>query len=220
MSKTTLGALALLAAGMALAAPGLAAPDRSNVAIAVSLRSSAANVPAPPVTFASESKLWLTGDSTLHRYSSQATEWHIAVTLPESTQNSPAERLARGFSHLEIDVPVGALKSGEGLLDTNMAHALKSDRYPTIRFSADRGTVSVSPAGDVQARADGTLLVAGVERPADVEASGRLEGDTLHLTGSKTLSMKAFDVAPPTLFLGTVRVADPIEVHFDLTARL
>lgn len=219
MSRSEFGAIALVTGGLLIAgAPVLAAPQ-PTVALMVSLRSTAANVPAPPVTFASRSKLWLTGDSTLHKFSSQATEWHIAVTVP-TANGTPAERLARGFAHLELEVPVAALKSGEGLLDTNLDHALKSDRYPTIRFSADRGTVSVSPTGEVDARAEGTLTVAGVARPASVEATGHLEGDTLHLTGAKTLSMRTFGVEPPTLFLGTVRVADPIRVHYDLTAKL
>jgi polyisoprenoid-binding protein YceI len=166
------------------------------------------------IVFSSQSKIWLEGDSTLHRYHSTARQFQLSAAL------SAGKGGEGSLSHLELVLPVNELKSGEGGLDDNLYKALKASDYPTIRFLTTGGKLHVSPAGDVDATAEGTLAIAGVEHPVTVHAEGKLTGNTLHLTGTKAVSMSEFGVKPPALFLGAVKCADRIEVHFDLVGTL
>src|SRR5262245_44816873 len=72
------------------------------------------------------SKLWLEGDSTLHRYSSKATK------IDFSSETLPAESLAEALKpgmvkSLKMTIPVQGLKSGESVLDRNLRKALKAE---------------------------------------------------------------------------------------------
>jgi polyisoprenoid-binding protein YceI len=148
---------------------------------------------AQPVTFAPTSKIWLEGDSTLHRYHSTATQWSI---------HADGELRA-----LTVEIPVRGLKSGEGALDDNLYKALKADRFPTIRFAATHGRIQGK-----QLEAAGQLTVAGVTRPVTVHASG----DATHVTGTVELAMSRFGVQPPVLLAGAIKCSDKIVVRFDL----
>jgi hypothetical protein len=64
--------------------------------------------------------------------------------------------------------------------------------------------------------ADGVLRIAGRERPITV--AGRLVRSEagVWLNGSHGLRMSEYDVKPPTMMLGTMRVHDSVSVYFKL----
>ncbi|MDB5100334.1 MAG: YceI family protein [Cyanobacteria bacterium RYN_339] len=148
---------------------------------------------AHPVQFAPTSRIWLEGDSTLHRYHSNATQWQVKA---DSELRS-----------LVVEIPVRGLKSGEGALDDNLYKALKADRYPTIRFASTHCTVKGSLID-----AEGTLTVAGATQPTTVHATG----DAHHASGTVALKMSSFGVQPPVLLAGAIKCSDQITVHFEL----
>jgi polyisoprenoid-binding protein YceI len=179
----------------------------------VALLSSAPAVTAARVTgltFSNESKIWLEGDSTLHRYKSTARTWQLTAK-PSATG---------GLADLEAVVPVRELKSGDAGLDKNLYAAIKADKFPTIRFSADTGDMDVATGGAAEARVAGTLTIAGVKKPVTLTAAGKLSDGTLRLKGSKALLMSDFGIQPPVLMLGAIKCTDAITVHYDLIARV
>jgi polyisoprenoid-binding protein YceI len=145
------------------------------------------------VPFAPTSRIWLEGDSTLHRYHADATRWTIQADA--------------ALSSLVVELPVQGLKSGDAALDANMYKALKADRFPTIRFAAAGGK-----AEGGRYEAPGKLSIAGAVRPVVVHASG----DEHHVKGAVELKMTSFGIQPPALFAGTVKCSDAIVVRFDL----
>lgn len=191
-------ALALLAlapiAAWAPAAPALAgAPER--------------------LAFAAPSKVWLTGDSTLHPYSSTSTRLGGGVTVTRG-----ADGQAR-YVDLDVVIPVTTLKSGNGQLDDNMYRALQAAKHPTIRFAAAGGPFTVSPAGAVKVEAKGRLTIAGAAQDVAVTTTGRLADEVYRLAGKQELLMSAFGIAPPVLMGGLIRCSDRIVVHYDLVAK-
>lgn len=164
--------------------------------------------PATGISFSADSKLWVEGDSTLHRYHSTAQSWQLNASMTPS-----------GFSKLEAVVPVKELKSGDGGLDKNLWATLKADQYPSIRFTLTRGTMKTS-GSTVTVDAEGRLSIAGVDKPTTVHAEGTLNGTTLRLTGVKALTMSEFGITPPTLMLGAIKCSDKIEVHYDLVGQV
>lgn len=170
------------------------------------------------------SKLWLEGSSTVHAYESTASRLtvvmrHDTARWQEGTPRGEAiERLIRdhGVTSMDVTIGVTGLKSGKDGLDKNMYKALLAPKHPDIRFSMDAYEITdgVKP-GEIAIGAKGKLFVAGVERPIDMTATAKREGDAVRLQGSVPLLMTQFGIKPPTMMMGALRTADAVVVKFD-----
>ena len=171
------------------------------------------------------SKLWLTGSSTVHDYSSQASSLEVAFRCDpalwpaDATGGDAIEGLirAKGVTTIDVVVSVTGLKSGKDGLDRNMYKALLAPQHPEIRFTMAGyaiGAVSDSAGTAIDAR--GTLKVAGVEREILMSATARREGDAVRLRCDVPLLMTQFGIKPPKMMLGAIRTSDKVVVHIDL----
>src|SRR5689334_21280185 len=114
------------------------------------------------LVLAPQSRVWLTGDSTLHPYTSTATAVDFIAALQRPAAESPnlATRLAESdISSFTVTIPVAYLKSGEKGLDKNMHKALKSEKFPTIEFRlSDKRLLPASvKEGTIQLKSNGVL---------------------------------------------------------------
>jgi polyisoprenoid-binding protein YceI len=177
------------------------------------------------IDFLPASKIWLTGNSTLHPFSCTAGTWHIAATLTPIGPATTIDQSPAGWSHhvrlsaLSVEIPVKALASGDALMDTNMFTSLQAAKYPTIRFDMLQTTLSEAANGKAVADVGGRLTIAAARRPTTVQANGQMVAGNLHVWGQTNVSMAAYGVTPPALLFGAVKVDDGIVVHFDLLAR-
>jgi polyisoprenoid-binding protein YceI len=109
------------------------------------------------------------------------------------------------------------LRTGIQGRDRDMREALRVDRHPEIRFTAQQvqsSFPSVAEGADVILTIRGLMLIRGVERPMSFSARARLREDRVWVRGESTLKMTDFGIAPPTrLFLA---VKDEVAVRFDL----
>ncbi|HEY0783606.1 MAG TPA: YceI family protein [Thermoanaerobaculia bacterium] len=178
---------------------------------------------ATHLTVAAGSRLWLEGDSTLHKYSSTASQVEVAAEIGGATTGTPADLRGTiaggGLTALRIEVPVASLKSGESGLDKNLQKALKAETAPVIRFRLTGYTATDAKDGALRIEARGRLSIAGVEKDDAVEATCRFTASGVEVTGMKELKMSDFGVKPPTLFLGTVKTADKVVVRFSLNLK-
>ena len=171
-----------------------------------------------------ESKLWLVGDSTLHPFTSQATELRLTSELdPSAFCSSPA--CIDGVLHkgtlkaMDVVVPVQKLKSHESGLDKNMYKALKADVNPEIVFHLSRYDVSPGATGSSHVKALGSLQIAGREQPVEIEGEVTTEDGSLRVQGQYALLMTDYGIKPPTMMMGAIRVKDRVVIHYDLQLR-
>ncbi len=120
---------------------------------------------------------------------------------------------------LEIQVASLAVREGTGgvlpLTDADRAEIVKvlrervlhTGEYPTITFRSTR--VEGTPAAFT---VHGDLTIMGQDRPVDVRA--RTAGD--RLTGGATVVQSRWRIKPYSALFGTLRLADPVEIEFDL----
>lgn len=208
-APTLVLALALSVAITSLPAQA-AAPDSSAAPLAV--------------TLGPGSTLWLDGTSTIHEYESRTSETKIAFkrdsAAPQPADAASFEALIRssGVRHVDVHVPVLSLRSKKSGLDKNLWKALKADDHPAIRCQLARYTVKSSAAGGdtLQIRAEGTLEVAGRTRPITLDARAWRAPTGIWIAGSQPLLMSDFGIKPPTMMMGTLRVADRVTVHYRL----
>jgi polyisoprenoid-binding protein YceI len=204
--------------------PRLVSPWRVVVAVAIAAVSLApAWADAPTVaSLMPESRLWLEGNSTLHRFESSATKLEVRMTgaVPPATPDlAGLEALVREgqVQGVEVSIPVATMQSGKNGLDKNMRSALKADANPNITFRLERYAVAQSSATDSLAiDAHGVLTVAGVEKPIDLRVAATRVGNTLRIRGEKQLLMTQFGIKPPTMMMGAVKTSDQVVIRFDL----
>jgi polyisoprenoid-binding protein YceI len=169
------------------------------------------------------SSLRITGTSSVHDYESRTLETSVEITRRAgSTAVSGGDGLAglvraAAIQSVDVKVPVRSLHSPRKGLDANLYKALKADAHPAITVHLDRYTTAAPASGDtIRVNASGTIRVAGVERPLTIEARlHRGDGGTW-VTGRHTLRMSEFGIKPPTMMMGTLRVRDPVTIHFRL----
>jgi hypothetical protein len=171
------------------------------------------------------SKLWLTGHSTIHAYSSQATQLDVviqraAMEFPaDLPQGESIEKLiqSRGVSSIEVRVGVTGLRSGKDGLDKNMYKALLAEKHPQIRFVMTSYELADGETPETLAiDARGTLSVAGVEKEIRLPVKATREGDAVRLLGSVPLLMTQFGIKPPTMMMGALKTRDEVTIHFEL----
>ena len=169
------------------------------------------------------SELWLEGSSNVHEWESRTSQPTVKL-LRDASAADPADVAALdqwlragGLRGLDLGVPLATMHSKKGsTLDKNMLKALKADQNPEITFHVTQAKVGSATGDSIAVSADGVLKIAGRERPVTV--AGRLVRSEagVWLRGSHGLRMSDYDVKPPTMMLGTMRVRDSVSVHFDL----
>lgn len=192
----------------------------ASAAAAIFLAAAAPATPTAPFTLMPGSRLWLTGDSTLHPYSSNATQVDATAELDPAFAAGAADAhaaiAAGALKSLRLAVPVAGLKSGESGLDKNLARALKQEAAPVIRFTLLDYQAVAAKDGGLLVKAHGRLAIAGVEKDTVVEGTCRFDATGLAVTGAKDLLMSDFGIKPPVLMFGAIKTADKVVVHFDL----
>lgn len=178
---------------------------------------------ASPVTSTSSSirvakgsKLWLEGDSTVHRYKADATQFRAELKTDAAGTELEALVRAGQVKSLVLDIPVSQLRSGKSDLDANMVKALKGSAHPSITFRME--SYQVLPATDAAfaLKLKGKLSIAGVEKPTELDAKVVRTPSGLQVIGSKELLMTDFSVKPPELMLGMMKTKNEVVVQFDL----
>jgi len=171
------------------------------------------------------SKLWLTGTSTIHEYSSTASKldvlfghegaaWNAALPRGEAIEKLIQQH---GVTSIELIVAVKGLHSGKDGLDKNMYKALLAEKHPEIRFAMTGYDVhGGSKSGELAIDAKGKLSIAGVEKDQAIAATAVREGDAVRLRGRVPLKMTQFKIKPPTMMMGTLRTSDDVTIQFDL----
>ena len=189
-------------------------------ATALPARADSPNNPAAfSLTLKEPSRIWITGDSTLHPFGSTATAVELNATFQNegATAASMQTVASLDVANFEVSIPVEKMKSGERGLDKNMYKALKAEANPVIRFrlTDKRLGIDGSSAGPRSFTSAGDLTIAGKTNPIQLESTAEWAGDAVRITGSKHLKMSDYGVKPPTI-LGMIKVRDEVVVHYDL----
>jgi polyisoprenoid-binding protein YceI len=129
--------------------------------------------------------------------------------------------LTGALKQLVLTVPVESLKSKEAALDKNMYKAMKTQTFPEIVFQLVKYDVvpSTTSAGVSRITASGTLRITGVAQPVVLNMDAEPVNGVLRVRGQYTLLMTDYGIKPPTMMLGTIKVRNPVVIHFDLGLR-
>ncbi|CAN5690223.1 YceI family protein [soil metagenome] len=194
--STSILSAAILAAGLSFAPPPAAAQAAPGYTVTGTLR--------------------VDGGSTVRSWSCEATTMSARMTGTPGSSLALGQ-LANAVSALQFEVPAAQLDCDNDTMNDHMWSALKTSDHPRIVFRMTSYSVAPATAGPARVQVQGQLEMAGETRPITLvgEASGA-DGGAMRLQGSHALNMTEWGIRPPRLMLGTLRVHEDVEVHFDL----
>jgi polyisoprenoid-binding protein YceI len=143
----------------------------------------------------------------------------LEVTRWSGQASVDAAEPANSTISAEIEVDSIEVREGAGgvlpLSDSDRGEIVKNIRekvlhtsaHPTITFRSTR--VQGTPEAFT---VEGELTIMGRTRPVTI--SGRVSGD--RLTGGATVVQSQWDIKPYSALFGQLKVADPVEIEFDL----
>ena len=166
------------------------------------------------LTLQPESKLWVEGGSTIKNWTCQAGDVSAVI---EASPNAIAQVVAgeKGIRTVKVTVPAEKLECGNGTMNKHMKKALKIEEFPTIVFKLSGYDVAKGPASST-GTLNGTLTLGGVQKTIAIPAEGRSDAGALRVTGAYTLKMTDYDLTPPSLMFGRIKVRESVNVKFDL----
>jgi polyisoprenoid-binding protein YceI len=185
-------------------------------ALALSLALSAiAWVPSHELlTLQPESRLWVDGTSTIKSWTCKAGE---VTAVVDAAPNAIAQVSGgeKGVRTVRVTIPAEKLECGNGTMNEHMRKALKVEENPTIAFRLSGYQVSRGADG-VAGTLVGVLTLGGVSHAIAIPSQGKADGTGLRVTGSYPLNMTEYDLKPPTLMFGKIKVGETVTVKFDL----
>lgn len=117
-----------------------------------------------------------------------------------------------------VSALVPAIECGDAKMNEHLRRALKMNDFPQIRYRANHYVV-VDNGSVVQS--SGELTIAGVTKPVDLGARLiALPGGETRVVGELAVNMLDYDVKPPSLFFGVLKVDNTVLVRFNTVVRL
>jgi polyisoprenoid-binding protein YceI len=171
-----------------------------------------------PYALKPESRLWIDGKSTMRDFTCKAP----ALTLVIDAADAAVPALLAGeraFRTVHLDVAADRMDCANGTMNGHMLKALKAAEHPLISFQL--GSYDLTKATDLtKGVLTGTLDIGGVQKPVTLSVDLKDAGEgALRVTGSYELNMRDYDLKPPSLMLGTMKVRDKVMVNFDLVLK-
>lgn len=150
----------------------------------------------------SESKMTISGTSTLHDWESVVENFSATVSMKEGDVMSAT-----------FEGKVKSIKSGTGSMDDNTYEAMSADKYPTISFKSKE----ITTEGNNMV-VQGTLTIAGKSQTIKmILTKEQWSEKSLKVSGSHTMKMSEYGINPPRAMFGTIRTGDEVTIKFDLT---
>ena len=171
-----------------------------------------------PLTLQTGSRVWVNGTSNVKNFECKAVNptVTVATTEPNAVGAVTAGEKAVGAVHLEV--AVATMDCGSSTMNGHMKDAMKVKDHPDIDFTLVSYAL-VKSADSVGVTLAGTLTIDGTSKSVTIKAGAKNAGGgraPCHRRLRRAEHEGLRIVKPPTLFLGTMRVGEKVQVHFDL----
>ncbi|WP_164974150.1 YceI family protein [Filimonas effusa] len=164
------------------------------------------------VKYQSKDNLNLTvaGTSTMHDWTMKSSKGDVSATFVVAANGQITD-----LSALTFTTPAEALKSEKSGMDKNAYKSLKTSKAPNLTYTLTSATIT----GNV-IKCQGKLTLAGFTKETDLVATLKANADgTLTVTGTKKISMKDYQIDPPSFMMGTIKTGNDITLTFSVTLK-
>lgn len=163
---------------------------------------------------AAESRVWFDGTSTVRKWSCNATQIDAVIDADVGAL-SVVLKGQKAVKAVTLTFPTAKLDCANGTMNGHMMKALNSTANPNIVFAMSG--YELSAAVPVQGTLTGALTINGVTKPISMPAEfSAAASGALHVVGKYSLTMTEWQVVPPKLMMGVMKVGPVVVVNFDL----
>lgn len=167
------------------------------------------------LSLAPASRLSFDGTSTVRNWSCTAGSIDAAIEAEGDGPVGAVLQARKAVEEVVLTFPVDRLECGNGTMNGHMRKALNAETHRTITFRLTG--YELAAGAPVAGTLRGTLTINGVTKPIVLRAQfSAAPGGALRVAGSYPLTMTDWQVTPPTLMLGTLKVGPVVTVQFDL----
>jgi polyisoprenoid-binding protein YceI len=188
--------------------------------VAVAATAGAQSASAIRLRLDPSSELTVEGTSSMHAWHCRTNKLNAYVDV-DPGYNKDLTKVARPISAVKVNIVVKTLTCGNSQMDRNMYSTLKADENQLIKYTLtdyDLLNGSVSPSS-FTARTNGTLVIAGQEKPIAMKISAERTSDGEAVAdGEQTLLLTDFGITPPSFMFGALKVGNEVKVKFTLKA--
>lgn len=165
-----------------------------------------------------ETKMTVTGSSTLHDWTSQVNTVNGSVEVGEKMLKKGKAKKGDDIANVNIIVPVKSIISPRGAtMDKKTYNALKSEEHPEITFVLNDNEVSSVVGDTLHINASGDLTIAGITKAVKFPVKGNIiSSDKMIFIGAYKLNMVEYDMEPPSAMFGQIVTGEEVEIKFEL----
>lgn len=157
-----------------------------------------------------QSKVVLTGTSSLH-------DWEMEAAAEECRLQAEISATSITIDQVSFKLPIQTLKSEHAKMDGNAYKALKSKKYPDIKFITSTPQVLQLSNNEIGGTISGVLEIAGVEKPVELKLTGKqIDSSHFNIQFEFPFDMELFNVEPPSLMFGTITTGKDVKTSFEL----
>ncbi len=161
---------------------------------------------AAPAAAQSTVDFTIAGSSTVRNWTCNA-QGTIAVTPAAAGTAAPG--FPAGLQSATVTVPLKAFKCPNDEMTQHLNEAMHADKFSEVVFTMDKYTVTGS-----QIEAAGTMTISGVSKPVAVPLTVTPSAAGVALEGTTRLEFATFNLEPPAVFLGMLKVGPQIRISF------
>jgi polyisoprenoid-binding protein YceI len=160
----------------------------------------------------SKSEMKISGTSSIHDWVSEATVVRSSGNIAIDTDQSI------DIKSLKVEIPVDKIKSPKGKIMENKTYdALKLSQHPAIVFDFTKIISKTKTTDGIKIVAEGNLKIAGVTKLRKIEVLAKVDNSgKLIFKGSHPISMKEFDMDPPTAMMGSIKTGENVVISFEV----
>ncbi len=131
---------------------------------------------------------------------------------------SPVPKSVDDIQMVEVTAAVPDIECGDSSMNKHLRKALKMKEFPAIIYRANKYAV----VDDGQAiQTSGDLTIAGVTKPVGIGAKLVHYPELgARVVGTVEINMLDYNVKPPSLFFGALKVAKTVSIRFDTVVML
>lgn len=162
---------------------------------------------------AEKAKLTVEGTSTVRPFKCDAR----AVKLNARGSGEGVAGAIPDLSAGTLEVATADLDCANNTMNDHLRTALVAKDHPTIRFSLTKQELGAASGDGLAMKLHGKLTLSGQTHPVVVEGVAIAQGEgALRFQGSHRLDMTRWEVKPPRLMLGTLKVGDEVTISYDV----
>ena len=173
--------------------------------LAVALCALAPWLPQPAAAQAPNIDFSVSGTSTVRGWTCTA-KGVVAVT-PGKGPAVPG--FATGVATATVTVPLKAFTCPNDEMRTHLLEAMKADKFPEIVYRLEK--YEATPAGT---QASGSMTITGVTQPVSFPVTLKPSPQGVEVEGNTRLEFKTFNLDPPVVMLGMLKVGPQIRIQF------